>query len=187
MRSLADKIGRRHDAALKVVLLENGGRNEVSRAALREAVDQAARQGLDIDLITLERQAADASAGVFASTGAQLAGRKSIALSRTMLQHYLFIEAKPIPGAVAWILDDDVVLEGLGYGPDGSLQVQDVDYVSAIKQLKASDAAVVLCQVTGDPPLPSLSCVRTQLVDLYHNLHCLARLSPDAPLSQPTG
>ena len=180
MRSLADKIGRRHDAALKVVLLENGGRDAVSRAALRDAIGQAARQGLDVDLITLERQAADAAAGMFAATGAQLAERKSIALSRTMLQHYLFLEAKPIPGAVAWILDDDVVLEGLGYGPDGSLQVQDVDYVSAIKRLKASGAGIVLCQITGDPPLPSLSCVRTQLVDLYHNLHRLARLSPDA-------
>lgn len=181
MRSLTDKIGRRHDAALKVVLLENGGRDAVSRAALLEAVDQAARQGLDIDLITLERQAADAAAGMFAATRAQLAGRKSIALSRTMLQHYLFLEAKPHPGAVAWILDDDVVLEGLGYGPDGSLQVQDANHVSAIKRLKQTGAAVVLCQVTGDPPLPSLSCVRTQLVDLYHNLHRLARLSADAP------
>ena len=97
-----------------------------------------------------------------------------------MLQRYLFLEAMPRPGAVAWILDDDVVLEGLGYGPDSSLQVQDADYASAIKRLKQTGAAVVLCQVTGDPPLPFLSCVRTQLVDLYHNLHRLARLPPDA-------
>ena len=38
MRSLADRIGRRDDAALKVVLLENGGRDGASRAALRNAV-----------------------------------------------------------------------------------------------------------------------------------------------------
>ena len=181
MRSLADRIGRRSDATLKVVLLENGGSDAVSRATLRDAVAQAVRQGLDVDLITLERQAADAAAGAFPSAGAQLAGRKSIALSRTMLQRYLFLEAKPHPGAVAWILDDDVVLEGLGYVPDGSLQVREVDYVSAIKRLKQTGASVVLCQVTGDPPLPFLSCVRTQLVDLYHNLHRLARLHPDAP------
>ena len=185
MRSLADKIGRRGDVALKVVLLENGGSDGASRAALRDAVAQAIRQGLDVDLITLERQAADAAAGAFPSAGAQLAGRKSIALSRTMLQRYLFLEAKPHPGAVAWILDDDVVLEGLGYGPDGSLQVRDVDYVSAIKRLKQTGAPVALCQITGDPPLPFLSCVRTQLVDLYHNLHRLARLNPDAPYHNP--
>ena len=137
MRSLADRIGRRDDAALKVVLLENGGRDGASRAALRNAVARAVRQGLDVDLITLERQAADAAAGAFPSDGAQLTERKSIALSRTMLQRYLFLEAKPCPGAVAWILDDDVVLEGLGYGPDSSLQVQDADYVSAIKRPEA--------------------------------------------------
>ena len=34
-----------------------------------------------------------------------------------MLQHYLFLEAKPLPGSVVWILDDDVVLEGFGLRP----------------------------------------------------------------------
>ena len=98
-----------------------------------------------------------------------------------MLQHYLFMEAKPLPGAVVWILDDDVVLEGLAYGAEGSPECQDVDYVSEIRKLKGSGSSIVLCEVTGDPPLPALSCVRTQLVDLYHNLHRLAAMSPGSP------
>ena len=179
MASLVRKLGGRDDVALKVVLLENGSHEAAARDALRGAVSHASNQGLDVTLITLEQQAADAVAGVFAGVDAQLSGRKSIALSRTMLQHYLFLEAKPRPGAVVWVLDDDVVLEGLGYGPDGSVQSQDVDYVSAIKRLKVDGAGVVLCQVTGDPPLPFLSCIRTQLVDLYHNLHLLAHLRPE--------
>ena len=129
---------------------------------------------------TLEEQATDVAAGVFAATAEQLSRRKSIALSRTMLQHYLFIEAKPLPEAVVWILDDDVVLEGLAYGAEGSLESQDVDYVSEIRRLKDSGASIVLCEVTGDPPIPALSCVRTQLVDLYHNLHRLAAMSPES-------
>ena len=44
--------------------------------------------------------------------------------------------------------------------------------------MKKSGASVVLCEVTGDPPLPALGCLRTQLVDLYHNLHLLAALAP---------
>ena len=36
-------------------------------------------------------------------------------------------------------------------------------------------------EVTGDPPLPALGCIRTQLVDLYHNLHRLSFLDPDSP------
>ena len=179
--SLACKIGGRDDVMLRVVLLENGGHETAARSALREVVDGASRRGLDITLKTLERQAEDAASGAFAATEEQLAGRKSIALSRTMLQHYLFVEASPRDTAVVWILDDDVVLESLGYGPDGPIRVHDVDYVSGIKRLKEAGPGVVLCQETGDPPLPATGCIRTQLVDLYHNLLRLASLHPDDP------
>ena len=176
MASLAGRLGGRDDVALKVVLLENGDHEAAARDALRSAVTHASSLGLDVSLVTLEQQAADVAAGVFSGVDTQLYGRKSIALSRTMLQHYLFLEAKPLPGAVVWILDDDLVLEGLGHVPDGTVQSRGVDYVSGIKRLKTAAADVVLCQVTGDPPVPFLSCIRTQLVDLYHNLHLLSRL-----------
>ncbi len=178
LHSLERNIGVCENVTLKVVLLENGGPNEASREALRCLVDNARNRGTDIVFRTLEQQEADVAAGVFDTSPEQLSGRKSIALSRTMLQHYLFQEAKPLPGAVAWILDDDVTLESLAYSSDGTPQVADVDYVSAIRELRKSGAGAVLCEITGDPPLPALSCVRTQLVDLYHNLHLLCSLSP---------
>ena len=181
MNSLVRKIGGRDDVTLKVVLLENGGHEIAIRDTLREAVEQASQQGLDITLKTLEQQTADTVAGAFVETKGQLTGRKSIAMSRTMLQHYLFLEASPRSAAVVWILDDDMVLEGLGCGPDGSVGVHDIDYVSAIKRLKKTGASVALCQETGDPPLPALSCIRTQLVDLYHNLLRIICLRPDDP------
>ncbi|MXZ90079.1 MAG: glycosyltransferase [Chloroflexi bacterium] len=176
---LERKIGVCENVTLKVVLLENGGPNEASREALRSPVGNARGRGTDVVFRTLEQQAADVAAGVFEASPEQLSGRKSIALSRTMLQHYLYQEAKPLPGVVVWILDDDVTLEGVLCGSDGKPQVADVDYVSAIRELMESGAGAVLCEVTGDPPLPALSCVRTQLVDLYHNLHLLCSLSPD--------
>ena len=182
--SLAAKVGGREGVNLRVVLLENGGHDPFSRQNLQGVVNRATEHGLDITVKTLEKQADDAEAGVFAATSEQLSGRKSIALSRTMLQHYLFMEAKPQAGAVVWILDDDVVLEGLSYGAGGSLEAQDVDYVSEIRKWKDSGASIVLCEVTGDPPVPALSCVRTQLVDLYHNLHRLAALSPESPFPE---
>ncbi len=178
LNSLAEKVSGREGVTLRVVLLENGGHDPFSRQNLKNVVDQAINQDLNITVKTLEMQAADVKAGAFTTTLEQMTGRKSIALSRTMLQHYLFIEAKPVPGAVVWILDDDVVLEGLAHGASDSFETQDVDYVSEIRRLKESGASIVLCDVTGDPPLPALSCVRTQLVDLYHNLHRLAATSP---------
>ena len=185
LNSLAEKIAGRRGVILRVVLLENGGHAPASRQALRDTVDRATDLGIEVVVKTLEQQADDVEAGVFAVTRERLSRRKSIALSRTMLQHYLFMVAKPLPGAVVWILDVDVVLEGLAHGPGGSLDVLDVDYVSEIKELKNSGASIALCEVTGDPPLPALSCIRTQLVDLYHNLHRLAAMSPDWPLPDP--
>lgn len=181
MDSLIRKLGNRGDVTLKLLLLENGRHDSGSRRELAKAVEFASIHGLDVDLITLERQRSDVDSSAFPPTCELISARKSIALSRTMLQRYLFLEAKPRHGAVVWILDDDVTLEGLAYAPDGSVQVVDVDYASAIKRLKDTGNCVVLGEVTGDPPLPFLSCVRVQLVDLYHNLRQLESLRPDAP------
>ena len=146
------------DVTLKVILLENGGQtSDILPGIIKQSK-------LDV---TLKR------------TGKS--GQMSIAASRTLLQRYLFLEAAARPGAVVWILDDDIVLEGLEYGPDGSAGPRNADYVSNIKRLQESGAAVAICQETGDPPLPASSCVRTQLVDLYHTLYRMAGMRPDDP------
>ena len=177
---LINKLGDRGDVALEVLLLENGLHDPDSRDELRELDDRASRRGLDIEVKTLEQQEADVEAGVFPVASDRLTERRSIALARTMLQHYLFLKAKPRQGAVVWILDDDVMLEGLRYRGDGSLEAIDVDYASAIRRLKETGSCVVLGEVVGDPPLPFLSCIRTQLVDLYHNLGQLEALEPES-------
>ena len=187
LNALSRKVANAPGVTMKAVLLENGRHDAASRDALTVVVDDAARRGLDVEVKSLEEQAEGVEAGVFSVDPGRLAQRKSIALARTMLQHYLFLEAKPRQGAVVWILDDDVALEGLGYGPDGAVAVIDVDYVSAIRRLKESGACVVLSEVTGDPPLPFLSCMRTQLVDLHYNLQQLAAIEPDAPYPDRRG
>ena len=181
LQSLAERIGDHEEVMLKVVLLENGSSVPTSRQSLWDVVNRTIERGVDVVVKTLEQQADDIEGGVFAVSAEQLDGRKSIALSRTMLQRYLFMEAKPLTEAVVWILDDDVVLEGLAYDSSGSQQIHTVDYVSEIRRLKDSGVSIALCEVTGDPPLPALSCVRTQLVDLYHNLHRLSALSSESP------
>ena len=176
--SLHRSLGSRSDVTMSVMLLENGLQDAWSRNELRKVVARASHQGLDISVKSLERQRADVDGGVFEVSGETLSKRKSIALSRTMLQHYMFLEAKPRQGSVVWILDDDVVLEGLAYEADGSIGTAKIDYAAAILQLKGTGPSAVIGEVTGDPPVPSLSCMRTQLVDLYHNLHKLAALLP---------
>ncbi len=178
LESLRQEFGGREDVDLKVVLLENGGHDGHSRDRLRDVIDRMVGQDLDIDLRTLEDQRRDSAEGIVDAAEELVSGRKSIALSRTMLQRYLYWEAKERPGSVVWILDDDVTLEGLVHDPDHAIGIVSVDYVAAINDLKRAGHSIVLGEVTGDPPLPVLSCVRTQLVDLHHNLHQLAALQP---------
>lgn len=150
----------RRDLDLRVLLLENGGADEAMRAALRDAVADAAGRGLTVQLIDLEQQAADGADAVDSI--------RSIARSRTLLQRRLYRAAQELPDAVVWIVDDDCRVDG--------------DHaIDHLKRFRKDGAEVVLGVVTGAPPLPFLSCVRTQLVDLYHNLECLAHLHPDAP------
>ena len=181
MGELHRKVANRPGVDLRVVLLENGGNDPDSRAKLRDAVARFSERGLSINLKTLERQRADAAAGMFQAAPSQLAERKSIALSRTMLQRYLFDEAKPVPGAAVWILDDDVVLSGLRHSANGDTVAAEVDYPAEIRRLRAAGVSVALGDVVGEPPLPALACVRVQLVDLLHNLERLAAIPPDAP------
>ena len=68
MNSLLEKTNGRDDVTLKVVLLENGRHDSASRTELTDAVSGASRQGLDVRVITLERQAQDVDAGVFDAT-----------------------------------------------------------------------------------------------------------------------
>lgn len=181
MNSLIDRFGSRDGVALSVVLLENSGGTEGSRKALRNTVERASHLGLAVTLKTLEQQAADGGYKISAAPGEQLNEQKSIGTSRTMLQRYLYLEASPRPEAVVWILDDDLSLEGLEYGDDGSIRVRNVDYVSGILKMRETGADVVLCQENGDSPVPAPGCIRTQLVDLYHNLHRITSMRPDDP------
>ena len=183
MASLASKFAGRAGVALKVVLLENGGPDAGSRNELRAAVEEgASSMGLDVTLKTLEQQISDAAAETFLAAGGQGDGQKSIAMSRTMLQHYLYLEASKRASAVVLILDDDLTLDCLEYGSDCRPGVvDDVDYVSSILRLRETGADAVLCRETGDSPVPAPACVRTQMVDLYHNLLRMANLHPDEP------
>ena len=174
--SLIHTLNNQSDVTLKVILLENSGHDTACRNTLKKAVQKAQYRSLDVTIKTLEQQAADAKS--FHTCGRQRAGCKSIAQSRTMLQHYLYLEALHRAGTVVWILDDDIVLEGLTYGDGGVTGACDIDYKAHILRLKETDADVILCKETGDPPLPAPGCIRTQLVDIYHNLLCLANMDP---------
>lgn len=159
-------------AGVDVVLLENGPRPPDCERVLHAIVERKRREGLRCYLIDLERQREDARSGAFGGPLDRGLGRAGIAMCRTMIQHYVHIIARRRPGSIAWILDDDKRLDTGGGAP----------LARVLLRLRAAGVHIVLGRDVDCPPLPAASLVRTQLVDLLHNLRWLGKLDPAAPL-----
>ncbi|MBS4275774.1 glycosyltransferase family A protein [Campylobacter vulpis] len=91
--------------------------------------------------------------------------KDSIAISRTKLQHFVYkIGIKHYENDfVTWIVDDDLRFCGF----DGK-NTYKIDYFSHIFAYKYSGIDCLFGGVVGEPPLPFLSTLRTQLLDLFY-------------------
>ncbi|MDB4927531.1 MAG: hypothetical protein JWM10_15 [Myxococcaceae bacterium] len=179
LRDLTELRGAPGLATLDLVVLENGPRASDQGAHLAAVTAALREAGIDTVLIPLERQRLDATAGVFGRPFERGLGRASIAVARTMLQTYLYLWSKRRPGAVSWILDDDMRLDNLVWRGGPRVSHDSLDVVGTLRRLRETGVAVAIGSCTEAPPLPFASCVRTQLVDAWHNLALLARLAPD--------
>jgi len=122
----------------------------------------------DLVLYDKDQIANDCDSGLFGSYLLDPANRVGIASGRTILQRYIYEEMKKIPGSVAWILDDDIRLEALQH--DGTIKKINIDELNqTILFLKSQGIPIANGKITGDPPIPFLSSIRTQLLDLYYN------------------
>lgn len=182
VRSLAALTADRRLANLDLVLLENGPRPTTGDATLAETAALARSEGLGCFVLSLERQAEDAAAGRFGRPFERKPARASIATARTMLQRYLYDIAKRRPGAVVWILDEDMQIETLAWREGRGVATEPMNVVDVLTRLRDLHVDVAIGTVSDAPPLPFASCIRTQLVDAYHNLEWLAALDPDEPL-----
>jgi len=82
----------------------------------------------------------------------------SIPLGRTILHRHLFEETIQFKNPVYWIIDDDIDFNAI------STIKSDFDLFDLINEnLNKTDA--IIGGISNDPPIPSLSCIRTQLVD----------------------
>lgn len=160
---------------LDVVVLLNGA----TTGSVTRAVSTYRERGLTVFLATEEQQAADAASGRFGAGFSRPTGRAPIGPARTMLQAYVTRVSEQRTGAIAWILDDDSRLDNR---TDHREAPQFKSFLASLGKMRAIGVDVVLGSITGDPPIPPGSTVRTQLVDLYHNLAWLAGLDADATL-----
>ncbi|MBU1239997.1 glycosyltransferase [Myxococcota bacterium] len=167
-------------STLDVVILENG---ESTIHQLQEVVIELQQtKGLRCYLVPASKQADDAKNGFFGQAFERGPGRIGLDVSRPMLQQYILSIVQNRPESVVWLLDDDKRLDPLvsidGRGPHRQV----FPLVQNISALKQAGASIVLGADTDSPPLPFSSAIRTQMVDLYHNLYWLSKLDPTSPL-----
>lgn len=104
------------------------------------------------------------------------AGLAPTAIARALLRRRML----QTPGAIGWLIDPNVRL-GARVAAKGGCALFRGGIASELAVL-AKTKGVFFGTLTGMPDLPALAMLRSQLVDLYHNLHWLGRLDPSVAL-----
>ena len=163
-------------AGLDILVLDNS--QETGSDALARMVENLRAGGMRLHVIGHADRTAATLAGEL-PTHAQ--GRLAIGPARTCLQSYLYRFCKARPGAVAWILDDDMRLDPLlAFGA----QIRRTRYplIPRLASLRDEGVDIAIGSYTGAAPLPTLSTLRVQLVDLVATLRWMAQLDSEEAL-----
>ena len=164
---------------LTVVIIENGPTPGDGTRPLHDLVSGYRERGLAVELVSIEQQRADREQGKLLDTPDPTRHRLRIAVSRTVLNTYVARIAATLPGAVAWILDDDKRL-AIRVDTGGQQVYRSTPDVSAILALRDSGTDIVIGPDTDAAPLPFTATLRVQLIDLERQLALLAASSPSA-------
>ncbi|MBL8862835.1 MAG: glycosyltransferase [Planctomycetes bacterium] len=164
---------------LKLVIVENGPAPEGERP-LHILAGKFSKRGLSIELVTIERQREDWERGALLDVPDMTKQRLPIAATRSILNTYVARAALGLPGAAAWILDDDKRLGIRVDRGDGITSERATPDIETLLQLRREGVDVVIGPDTEAAPLPFVATLRTQLVDLELVLGTLRQLRPDA-------
>jgi SAM-dependent methyltransferase len=103
--------------------------------------------------------------GHYGSYYQQFSDINSIPLGRTILHHHLYTETTIFDNPVFWIIDDDINFRSF-ISPFS--EIETVDVFNIINENK-DKAEALIGGMSNDPPVPLLSCIRSQLIDFYHS------------------
>ncbi|MCK8045324.1 glycosyltransferase [Shewanella sp. 1CM18E] len=140
--------------------------NDCSANSLEKVLVNSPRPTGNVQIISEEQQVIDAESGLFGACFTNRPNRQiGIAHARSMLQKYVGLECAANPNTIAWILDDDMRLDGRAQ-----------QYLGWLPKLKEEGVDIAIGQYEGSSPNPPLNGLRGQLVDLLHNLRWLDKL-----------
>lgn len=107
--------------------------------------------------------------------------KKSIAFSRSLLQYYCYQKSEELFNKenIVWIIDDDLSFQCL-QSENEKITILSKEYFKSIAYLYARrNTDAILGTVVDAPPLPFLSSLRTQLLDIHFNLQWFSKQNPE--------
>lgn len=141
-----------------VIVLREGA--EFDAAGLQKEV------GLEVVVRTDKEMHLAADVGRFGPWFQQPNRRCGIAWGRSCVHRAVLRAAQRDLDGAAWIIDDDVELSSIAWGDSKSGEVG-VDLGTVVGTLRKRNVMIGVGAITGAPPLPAWSSVRTQLIDAH--------------------
>lgn len=150
-----------------LVISDNAG---LDSNIIQEDKKELARNGIQLYVISADEANISAGRGDLGSYYCNEKNRKGIAFGRTVLHRYTYLECLKYSDPVAWIIDDDVSIHNFYWGTLDN-EIPENAIMGQIGQWKKNGISIVVGKVGGDPPIPIMSTVRTQLLDFYFYLN----------------
>lgn len=113
--------------------------------------------------------------GIYGSYFKKFSAINSIPLGRTILHYHLITATTNYDRPVYWIIDDDISFSATVLEDSNSELVNLFDIINS--HYKNTDG--VIGSISNDPPVPTLCCIRGQLVDFLHSHYAKNSLNSD--------
>lgn len=131
---------------------------------LGKTVEILKNHNINTLIVNHQQWKANLATGHYGSYFKQFAEINSIPLGRTILHHHLYTETIGFVKPVYWIIDDDIELSAIT-----SLN-QDFDLFELINE-NVDKADAIIGSISNDAPVPTLCCIRSQLLDYLHSIN----------------
>jgi len=99
----------------------------------------------------------------------------SIPIGRTILQHHLYTETVSYTRPVFWVIDDDISFTNTILNNSNDTKIDLFEIIN--NNINECDA--LIGSVSKDPPLPFLSTIRGQLIDLFYSASQIDKKNAD--------
>jgi len=143
-----------------VLIIEDVKKKE----SLDNAIDKLKDNNIEHTIITHNKWKNNLINGYYGTYFKQFTEINSIPLGRTILHHHLYTETKHFNKPVYWIIDDDISFSAV------SNTSKNFDLFDLINQyINKVDA--IIGSISKDPPIPTLSCMRVQLLDYFYSIN----------------